>query len=223
MKRRFAVIGLGSFGAAVARTLAAKGASVLATDTSPERVNDIKDDVDEAVVADARDREALEALVADRFDAAVVSLGESIEATTLAALHLKELGVEKIVVKACSADHAKILEMVGATDVVLPEYDTAVRLARSLVSPNVIEYFSLAPGYSLAEVVTPRPWVGKRLADLDLRRAFRVQVVLVKETVPERVNPVPGPADVLKESDVLVLSGSDEDLERVGRLGETEE
>ena len=218
---RFLVIGLGSFGSQVARTLAGQGAQVLAADRDRERVDDVKDEVAEAVIADGADREALEALDVKRFDVAVVSLGESTEASTLAVLHLKEMDVERIVAKAVSPDHAKILDMVGATDVVFPEHDMATRLARSLVSPNIVDYFSLGTGYSMAEVVTPRPWVGKRLKDLDLRKDFGVQVVLLKETIPERTK-IPGPDDLLKESDILVLVGADDDLGRVGRLGQEE-
>ncbi len=213
--RTFAVIGMSSFGYYVCRYLAERGFYVLAIDNDEAKINRVKEIVHKAVIADATDKEALERLGLGDFDAVIVSLGDRIDASILVTLYLRQLGVKEIIAKAITEDHGKILDMIGATTVLFPERDSAYRLAHSLDSVAVLDYIPLTPGVSIIELAPPPSFLGKTLAQLDLRRKYNVQVVMIKELVPENVVVVPGGDHVIKDSDVLVVLGRDDDLKRL--------
>lgn len=213
---RFAVIGLGRFGAHVVRSLHERGHEVVAIDRDDARVKELRDTCSRPIVADCTDRDTIANLGIEDCDAVVLSLGDRMDASILTALYLKELGVKRVVAKALSPDHALILERMGITEVVHPERDTALRLARRLATRSLVEYLPLAPGFSLMEVATPRKYQGKTLGDLDIRRRFQVSVVAVKNG--EKMEPVPGADYAVKEGDVLVLVGRDSDLERLANV-----
>ena len=214
--RQFAVIGLGSFGLQVARRLAANGGEVLAVDVNKDLVDEAKDFVQRAVICDATDDRALAELGLEAVDAVLVCLG-SIESSVLTVLHLRELKAKRIVAMAVSQDHAKILSSLGADRVSYPEMDAAERLANSLSWGNVLDHVPLAPGYSMLEAAAPDEIVGKALKESGLGARYGVQVIAVKELVPERFNLAPRADFVIKESDILILLGRDEDLERFKR------
>jgi trk system potassium uptake protein TrkA len=211
--RQFAVLGLGSFGQQVARRLAANGAEVLAVDVDGDLVDEAKDVVGRAVIADATDDRALAELGLETVDAVLVCLG-SIESSVLAVLHLKELKVRRIVAMASSPDHMKILSTLGADRVVYPEEDAAERLANSLSWGNVLDYVPLSPGYSILEAAAPETMLGKPLKESALGSRFGIQIIAVKELVPDKFNLAPRGEFVVKESDILILLGRDEDLDR---------
>lgn len=212
---QFAVIGLGNFGFNVAKTLYQMGHEVLAVDCDKEKVDQIKDFSSEAIQADACEKEALKAMGMERADAVIVSLGERLDASILTTLYLKELKVSRIIVKAMSEDHGKILELVGAHEVVFPEKDMAVKLANTLAFPNALDHLPLAPGFSIVEIAPPSQFVGKSLAQLDFRNRYHVQIIAIRELVPDRVNLVPRADTVIKDSDILVILGRDEDLSKI--------
>ncbi len=208
--RRFVVIGLGKFGSNVARTLFARGHEVVGIDSDAQRVQDVRDFVTRPVTTDSTEPENLRALDLARADAAVVSLGERMDASILVTLYLKELGLKKIVVKAVSEDHGKILTLIGATAVVHPERDTAVRLAHALGALSIVEYLPLGVGFGLEELSAPRSFWGRDLRDLGIRKRHQVLVVAVKHG--DDVSLVPGAEYVVREGDVLVVVGKDEGL-----------
>lgn len=209
----FAVIGLGAFGSNVVKTLHARGQRVIAVDNNREVVQAIKDYAHKAVLADATEMETLEALELGQVEAAVVSLGQKIDSSVLVVLHLKELGAQTIYAKALNEDHGKILERIGATEVIHPEREVAVRLGRKLAARNVVDYLPFTEGYSIVELAPPREFIGKTLRELRIRNRFGVQVIAVKELIPERVSLVPSPEFVVKDSDILILMGADADLD----------
>lgn len=168
--KRYCVIGLGNFGFHVARTLYADGHEVIAIDTDREKVQRVRDYASYAILGDAASIEFLKGQGIQDVDAAIVSTGDRSHLATLITLYLKELKVPRILVKAIDEDHGRILEKVGATEIIFPEKDMAVRTARSLSSPNVLEYIPLAEDYSITEVGPPAHFLGKTLIDLDLRR-----------------------------------------------------
>ncbi|WP_459941301.1 MULTISPECIES: potassium channel family protein [Deferrisoma] len=215
MDKRFAVIGLGNFGMALAVELARLGRTVLAVDANPERAREAQAFVDQAVVADATAIENLKALGVEKVDVATVSLGGRMEASILVVLHLTRLGVPEIVAKALSEDHGEILRRVGATRIVFPEKEMAHRVAERVSSRNVMDYLSLASGFGVLELAPPKEMVGKTLAELDLTRRFGVQVVAVKELIPEQVHIAPPPDRVVKDSDILVVYGPEEAVRRL--------
>ena len=208
------IIGLGSFGMSLARDLVQRGNEVAVMDTDEERINKARGFVDKAVIADGTQREPLKELGANAIDVVVVNLGDRIDASVLAALHLRELGAREIVVKAVSSDHETIVKMIGVDRVVFPERDTAVRLSYVLSSANVMDQFLLGGGYSIVELVAPPTMVGRSLRDLDLRNRFSGQVIIIKQTVPEALV-FPTGEFVVKDSDVLVVMGRDRDLKRL--------
>jgi len=216
--RSFAVIGVGTFGYFLCRAFAEAGHEVMAIDSKESSVERVRDIAAKAVIADASDRTALEALGLGEFEAVVVSLGEHIDASVLTTLYLKELGVKHIVVKAISIDHGKVLERVGADEVVFPERDMAERVAYRMVNAEVLEFIPLEGDYSIVEWAPGKEMVGKSLADLHLRRDYNVTVILVRQVVPEGVEVAPGGDFVVKDSDVLVVLGRNEDLEKLREL-----
>ena len=212
---KFAVIGLGSFGSNVARTLYQRGHEVVAIDKDKDRIEGAKSFSSHAVLTDASAKENLEALGITDMDVVVVSLGSAMEASVLTVLHLHELGLKRIVAKASTEDHSKILDAVGATEVINPEKDMAVRTALKLTSPHILECLPLMSGVSIEEIAPPERFIGKSLRDLDLRNKYGIQVIAVRELIPERTLYVP-PADfVIKDSDVLIVMGEEKMLEKV--------
>jgi len=212
---KFAVVGLGSFGSNVARTLYERGHEVVAIDKDKDKIEEAKSFSSHAVLTDASVKENLEALGVAQMDVVVVSLGSAVEASVLTVLHLHELGLKRIVAKASTEDHGKILEAIGATDVINPEKDMAIRTALKLTSPHILECLPLMSGVSIEEVAPPERFIGKSLRDLDLRNKYGIQVIAVRELVPERTLYVP-PADfVIKDSDVLIVMGDEKMLEKV--------
>lgn len=213
--KRFAVIGLGKFGHYLARFLYERGHEVIAIDVDKEAVQGIKDYATQAIIADATNKETLMSLGVQEVDTAIVSLGTRIDHSVLVTLHLKELAVKDIVVKAISEDHRKILEIIGAHQVVFPEKDMAQRLAINLSSRNLLDYLPLSPGISIMELAPIQQFFGKTIKDLQLRNLYGVQIIAIKELIPERVNLIPSADTVIKESDILVVLGTDESLRKM--------
>lgn len=212
--KRVCIVGLGQFGSELAAELAKK-MDVLAIDIDEERVNAIADKVQRAVIVDSRDFASLRALVAADFDEAVVSLGESVEASVLCTLHLRKIGVKSIRAKATSEDHAAILRAVGATETIFPERETARRLASQMLNPNLLDFIPLAEDFEVMDVAPPDSFVGCTLRDLNMREQFGVFAIGIKELVPSRFVFLPGPDFVVKPSDILVLIGREADLTKL--------
>ncbi len=215
---KFAVIGLGSFGSNIAKTLYEKGNDVLAVDEDKEKIDEVKNFVSHAVHMDAADKENLQALGIKDMDVVIVSLGPEMEASILTVLYLNEMGTKRIVAKALTEDHAKILESVGATETIYPEKDMAIKTALKLSCPNVLEYLPLISGFGIQEIAPPEKFIGKNLRELDLRNKYGIQVIAIKELIPEKTTFVPKADFVLKDSDILVIMGKDKQLEKINAL-----
>jgi len=213
----FAVIGLGNFGATVARELKALKCKVTAIDSDKAKVQELAEGVDLAMFANATDRKFLENLEVDGFDCFIVSTGEDSHASILITLHLKELGAKRIVVKANTHEHAKILIKVGATEALIPEEQMAIRISHSLAQSNLIDYLPLTTDFSVAELVPPAAFIGKTLQELKLRTKYNVQVVAIKDTTDGSFNFVPGGNYEIKDTDLLLLLGKQEDIDAVNR------
>jgi len=212
---KFAVIGLGSFGSNIAKTLYEKGNEVLAVDENKEKVDEVKNFVSHAVHMDAADKENLQALGIKDMDVVIVSSGPEMEASILTVLYLSEMGTKRIVAKALTEDHAKILESVGATETIYPEKDMATKTALKLNYPNVLEYLPLISGFGIQEIVPPEKFIGKNLRELDLRNKYGIQVIAIKELIPEKTTFVPKADFILKDSDILVIMGKHKQLEKI--------
>ncbi len=206
------VIGLGQFGSELAKSLAVD-CEVLALDLDQRRVDDIADFVQRALVLDARDLESLRAAVSSEFDEAVVSMGENLESSILCTLHLSQLGVQSIRAKALTEDHASILRMVGATQVIFPERETARRVAAQIVRPNLVDYLPLEGEYLVQDVLLPSVFEGHSIGELRLRTHFNALVMAVRRSEAPSFVFLPSPDYVCRHGDVLVMIGRKEDLD----------
>lgn len=215
---KFAVIGLGSFGFNVAKTLYEKENEVVAIDSDKEKIEAVKDFVSHAVQMDSANKENLEALGLKEMDVIVVSLGPEMEASILTVLFLHELGAKRIVAKALTEDHAKVLEAVGATEVIYPEKDMAIKTALRLNSPNILDYFPLLSGISIQEIAPPEKFIGKSLKELDLRNKYGIQVIAIKEVIAEKTTFIPKADFVIKDSDILIVMGEEKQLAKINTI-----
>jgi len=212
---KFAVIGLGSFGSNVAKTLYERENEVVAIDKDKEKIEAVKDFVSHAVQMDSANKENLQALGLKEMDVVIVSLGPEMEASILTVLFLHEIGAKRIVAKALTEDHVKILDAVGATEVIYPEKDMAVKTALRLNSPNILEYLPLLSGISIQEIAPPEKFIGKSLKQLDLRNKYGIQVIAIKEVITEKTTFVPKADFVIKDSDILIVIGEEKQLAKV--------
>lgn len=210
VKKQFVVIGLGKFGASIAKTLCSLGNDVLAIDSDEGVVQDISDSVTHAVQMDATDEGALRTLGIRNFDVAVVTIGSDIQASVMITLLLKELGVKYIIAKGQSELHSKVLYKIGADRVVLPEKDMAIRVAHNLVSSSILDHIELSADYSIIEINSPVKWNNQTLRKLDLRGTYGINVMAIKRG--NNINITPRGEDILKEGDIIVVIGSTEEL-----------
>lgn len=214
--KSYMVIGLGRFGAEVARQLCASGCEVLAMDTNSDLVQHISNDVTHAVVGDAQDKDVLRALGASNFDCAVVAIGDHLADSVLTTMNLKELGIPKIVCKAKDETHRKVLLKLGADQVVIPEKENAVRLAKSLSNPNVLDYIELSKEHGIIEVPAPDRWVGKTLKEINVRANLGVNIIAIKREA--QINVSPGADYRILSGDVMVVLGDAASLTAVQKL-----
>ena len=214
--KQFVVIGLGNFGFNVATRLAQIGHEVIAIDSDETRIESIKDHVTQAVVGDSRNKDMLKDFVSGSLDAVVVGLGDSIEASVLCVLYLKELGVKRIIAKAASHDHGRILESIGTSEVIYPERDAAIRLAEKLNAPtSVLDYIELSPEYGIVDIATPEAFYKKTLKQLDLPKQHGVLVIAARDVMKNEITLMP-PADFKLEPDsVITVIGRYADLAKL--------
>ncbi len=213
--KRVVVIGLGIFGFNIVKDLYENGFEVVAIDKNKEVIQKIRDFSTKAILADGTDKEVLASIGIQEDDVVIVSFGEDLAASTLITLHLKEMKVKHIIVKAPNEDHKHVLEKVGATEVIIPEREMADKVAKSLISPNVLDYIPLSDEYTICEIVPPSSFMGKSIGELHLRSKYHIEVIAVREMLPERLTMVPRADFVIKDSDVLVVIGKEGDIQKI--------
>jgi len=216
--KRFAVIGLGNFGFHAAKALFEDGNDVVAIDADRAKVQAIDRYATEAVVLNATDKDALKSLGLENMDGVIVSTGTKISNSVLICLYLQEIGVKKILAKALDDDHGKILRRVGATEIIHPERDMALRVSRGLSRPNVLDFIPLAEEFDLIQVGPPKDFIGKSLKELNLRAKYNVQIIAIKELVPENFVLVPPANFIIKDSDILIMVGKNDDVKKIKAL-----
>lgn len=211
--KQFVVIGCGRFGTSVAKTLYNQGHDVLAIDSDEEIVQEISDSVTYAAQADVEDEGALKSLGIRNFDVAVISIGSNIQASIMATLIVKEMGVKTVIAKAQNNVHAKVLYKIGADKVVFPERDMGVRVAHNLVSANILDYIELSPDYSIVEIAAIDEWENKTLKELRLPTKYGINIMAIKQT--DSMNVSPKADDIIKSGDILIVLGSNQDLNKL--------
>ncbi len=208
--KRFAVIGLGSFGKNVVRSLYDQGAEVIAVDIDEDAVQECADISHHAVVADATDKSALSELAINEVDTAVVSLGERMDRITLCSLHLKELGVPYVATKAISDNHEKILKAIGVNEVIQPEKEAALRLGTRLSLHDVIDVLPLvSDDYSVVAMHATERITGKRIGELE---SENIQVVAIQQKEVRTPKLIPSADEVIAPGSRLILLGSDKEI-----------
>ncbi len=212
------IIGLGLFGTHLAEELTSLGCEVLAVDKDKEKVNGIRDRVVQAVTIDVKDRKALESIIPKSVDVVVVCLGESVEASIMCTLHLRNMGIPRILAKATTQDHKAILEAVGAHQVIFPERDMARRTARTIVNPNFLEYLPLPGEYRVDRVSAPASFEGKTLKELDLRKKFGVMVLAVESSEKRKTVFLPPADHKVYKGDVLFVAGKSREMDSLEKL-----
>lgn len=215
---RFAVIGLGNFGFQITRSLYEEGNVVIAIDKDHDQIQSISPFCTQAVKMDASDREALNSLSLNLLDGVIVAVGNSISNSVLICLHLNELGVSKIIAKALDDDHAKILEKIGATEILRPERDMAMRLARNLSHPNIIDFLPVSDDFEIVQLTPPKSFMGKSLLELNLRGKHGIQVIAVKKPDSGRNELIPSANYVIGERDQLIILGETRNIRKIRNL-----
>jgi trk system potassium uptake protein TrkA len=216
--KRFIVIGLGNFGFHVAKTLFEDGNEVLAIDRNRERIAHIQDFVSEAVILDAIHKESLLGLGITEAEAVVVSMGDDISNSILTTLYLKELGAKKIVAKCQDEDHARILEKLGANEIIFPEKAMGQKVAKGLSRGNILDFIPLSEDYTIIEVAPPKEFVGKSLKELKLKTLYQIYIIAVNQLIPPAFILSPPGEFVVKDSDGLILLGREKDIGRIKGL-----
>ncbi|MCH5463828.1 potassium channel family protein [Levilactobacillus tujiorum] len=212
MKKSFAVLGLGRFGQSVVETLAETHQDVLAVDVQETPVNEMTEIATQTLVADTRDEEVLRELNIDTFDYVIVGIGNNMEASILTTMLAKELGAEKVIAKAETSDHGRVLKRVGADQVIFPERDMGHSIVRKLLSNHILNFIDLSDKYTLAEVVITDPtFVNQNLIDLNLRKRFDLTIIAIQHG--QKINISPQPTDMVQLHDVLTVVGPIEHVE----------
>ncbi|MDD7113291.1 MAG: TrkA family potassium uptake protein [Lachnospiraceae bacterium] len=212
MVKSYAVLGLGSFGKSVARSFMELGIEVLAVDRNKIIVNEIASEVTYAVQMDVTNEDALKSIGIEKMDGVIVAIGENLEASVMATLLVKELGVPYVVAKAETDMQKKILEKIGADKVVFPEKEMGIRLAKNIVG-NFLDVFDLSSKDSMVELKVKEEWVGKSIRELDFRNRYHLNIVAFRRE--GKLDSFPDPDDVLQKDDIIITVGKNEDLNRI--------
>lgn len=211
---QFAVIGLGQFGTALAKRLYEMDKDVLVVDVDENKINMISSLVTHSIVADASDENVLKSIGINNFDVVAVCMGSNMQSSILTTLICKQMGVKYIIAKAQSEKHKNVLEKIGADLVVFPEVDMGRKIASRIMNPNLTDIMELTENFKIIEIVTPSLWKNKSLIDLDLRKNFKVSVILIKRENGE-VKMSPGGETILYDNDSVLLCGSSDNIGQI--------
>ncbi len=221
--RQIAVFGLGSFGSTVAKTLTDQGVEVIAVDSDKEKVEDIKDYVAVAVALNATDEKALRSIGLEQVDAAIVCIGENVEANLLTTTLLKKMGIKNIYGRSVNPLQEEILKALDITKILNLEKEMGESVGKSLTSPNIQVSMKLSSGHTMAEIRIPADFYGRSLKELNLRKRYDVNVVAIKKQIAaidergqrilnEEINDLPQAEDMLEEGDCLIVVGKQESI-----------
>ncbi len=218
-KKTYAVLGLGIFGSTVAKTLSEYNCDVIALDNDISCVDRVSEIVTQAVLADFTDIEQLRAIGVGDCDVAIVAAGARLEESIMAIMNLRELGVPYILAKAKNKTYREILLKIGADKVVRPEKEMGERVAKQLLSRNVVDMIDIDDNYSIVEMHPPTKWVGKSLKDLELRSNYGINVLGIRKAQGARLSISPQADYVIEETDQLLVIADTAVFEKYEYLG----
>jgi trk system potassium uptake protein len=227
MLKKYAVIGLGNFGSYLASELTRKGAEVLAIDSDIDKLEDIKDSVSHTVKMDTTEVKSLKDQGLEEYDAVIVGIGDDFEASILTVSMLQQLGIKRIIVRATTSTHERILQHLDIEEIILPAQETADRLANSLMLEKVIDSFALTSEYTIVEAKSPEKFFGKTLLEINLRQKYEINVITIKKIEMkrrvfgftkqqvEKIIGIPVPKTIIEPGDILVLFGKQKSIEKM--------
>jgi len=231
MAKQYAVIGLGKLGREVVEWLSRKGHQVMAIDKRRDRVEEISIKVDNSLSFDTTSETALLDARIDDMDVVVCAIGDHhIQDSIMTTALLKQIGVKKIMARASTDLHAKILKVVGADEVINPEKEMGDKIAQKIVTPGLSEIFPIAEGAAIAELDVPKSFVGKNIIELRIRSRYGVNVIGVRrlkmggEPLPEGEEPERKfiinfkPEETLQPNDVLVVAGTEDAVKKIAEI-----
>lgn len=211
-RKQFVVLGLGRFGLSVSRALSENGFEVLAAGNDPDAVQVASEFVTHAVCIDVTDDLSLKALGIGNFDVAVIAIGHHLEASVMATLQAKEMGIPYVIAKAQNNAHKKILEKIGADRVIFPERDMGIRIANNLMYGNFFEFMELSNEFGIAEFEPLKDWIGKTLAQSEIRAKFDLNVVAIRARGKTEASPRAN--RIIQETDTLIVMGENRQIQR---------
>jgi trk system potassium uptake protein TrkA len=224
MPSKIAVIGLGQFGSAVAKSLAAKGAEVMAIDQDIERVEDVKDDVAYAVALDATDSKALASQNISDMDAVLVAIGENIEGLLLTVVQLLDLRIKRIIARAMTAQQRTILEKLGVREIIMPDEEIGNMVSEMLINPEMKAFLSLPDNYEIVEIQIPRRLIKRTLVEINMMEHYGLDLIAIKRKyeeyhdgrkhLTEHLIVRPNSDTILEYSDVLVVLGKADGVDK---------
>ena len=218
--KRIAVIGLGRFGMSLARQLADSGADVIAVDRTAPLVNEIKDDVADAVRLDSTDETALRSQDIDKVDICVVCMGENFEAALLTTVLARKLNIPTVICRAQTKFHAEIFRQIGADEVIQPETHAGQHLGHRLANDHIEHFISLADNFTLIELRPPREFQEKSLQQIGLRSRYNVNLVGIRRlqspgSETRTLISVSAPDEQIQADDILIVVGADDALAKL--------
>jgi len=213
--KQFLVIGAGRFGLSVARSLYNQGHDVMVMDNDEEKVQQYSNEVTNAVKADASSESCLKAIDVKHFDTVVLAIGDDMQASIMAAILLIELKAKRIVAKARTELHGKVLDKVGVNQVVFPERDMGQKLARSLIAPTIIDMIELSDDYSVVEVNAPENMVGKSLKEINLRARYGISIIALRRNSGNKTIISPVAEEIINKEDIIVAIGKNKYLKKM--------
>ena len=227
--KKFMVIGLGNFGFNIARSLMSSKCEVLGVDSDKEAVDRVKDYITHAIIGNPANKSVLQSLGIREYDGIIVSIGQEMTSSILIALYLKEAGAKRIIVRAISEDHEKILRHLGIDDIVFPERDMAIRMGKMISMKNALDYLPMTEDYSIIEMHPPASFIGKNLRELNIGARFRCQILGMKYSETPEVNEFPDdkhirtiiapPAEeIIKENYTLIVLGKTSSIDKIQKL-----
>ena len=218
--KQFVILGLGIFGSTIAKKLSSYNYEVIAVDKSMDCVNRVSEYVNQAIKADFTDIDQLRAIDVSECDAAIVATGSLLEESIMAIMNLKELGVPYIIAKAKNRKYKQVLEKIGADRVVRPEKEMGVRIAKQLVSSNIVDLIDIDKEYSMVEMLAPNKWTGKSLIELNLRDNYGINVIGIRKKGLNNLDPNPNPNEKINEDDTLLFIADHEMFTKIDEIME---
>lgn len=219
------IFGLGNFGINTAKTLIDNKSEVLGIDIDKEIITSYKDLLTHIVCGDATNKDVLKSLHIEDFDAAVVAIGQDMTASILISMYLLEMNLKKIIVRAISEDHVKILKKIGIEEIVFPEKDTAEKIANKISMKNVIDFLPVSGNYGIVELIPPKSFHGKTLKELNITQRYRCQIIGIKYLKEEPENSItqvlektimaPSAGDHISFKSVMIVLGKIKDIEKL--------